>query len=97
VVLDAYVVRHGETAERFGGRVAEILRDAGLAVVAHCGGGSFKTQMKKADASGARFAVIVGDDEVNAGNVSVKPLREDAQQVRASIAEAVELIKVRDS
>jgi histidyl-tRNA synthetase len=53
--------------------------------------------MKKADASGARFAVIVGDDEANAGVVSVKPLREDAQQVRASIAEAVELIKGRDA
>jgi histidyl-tRNA synthetase len=93
VAPDAYVVRQGETAERFGGRVAETLRDAGLSVVAHCGGGSIKSQMKKADASGARFAVIVGDDEVNAGVVSVKPLRENAQQVRASIAEAVELIR----
>jgi histidyl-tRNA synthetase len=97
VVPDAYVVRQGETAERFGGRVAETLRDAGLAVVAHCGGGSFKSQMKKADASGARFAVIIGDDEVNAGSVSVKPLREDAQQVRSSISEAIDLIKGRDS
>ncbi len=96
-VPDVYVVRQGEAAERFGGRVAETMRDAGLAVVAHCGGGSFKSQMKKADASGARFAVIVGDDETNAGVVSVKPLREDAQQVRASIAEAIDLIKKRDS
>jgi len=97
VVPDAYVVRQGPAAERFGGRMAEALRDAGLAVVLHCGGGGFKSQMKKADASGARFAVIVGDDEANAGVVSVKPLREDAQQVRASIAEAVELIKGRDA
>ena len=97
VVPDAYVVRQGAAAERFGGRMAEALRDAGLAVVLHCGGGGFKSQMKKADASGARFAVIVGDDEANAGVVSVKPLREDAQQVRASIAEAVELIKGRDA
>ena len=93
VVPDAYVVRQGAAAERFGGRMAEALRDAGLAVVLHCGGGGFKSQMKKADASGARFAVIVGDDEANAGVVSVKPLREDAQQVRASIAAAVELIR----
>ena len=97
VAPDAYVVRQGETAERFGGRVAETLRDAGLAVVAHCGGGSFKSQMKKADASGARFAVIVGDDEVNAGSVSVKPLREDARQVRSSISEAIDLIKRQGS
>ena len=63
----------------------------------HCGGGSFKSQMKRADASGARYAVIVGDDEAGAGVVSVKPLREDAQQVRVSIAEAIDLIKKRDS
>jgi histidyl-tRNA synthetase len=56
-------------------------------------GASFKSQMKKADASGARFAVIVGDDEAAANAVSVKPLREDAQQVRVSVDEAVRLIK----
>jgi histidyl-tRNA synthetase len=91
--MDAYVVRQGEAAESYGARVAERLRDAGLAVVLHCGGGSFKSQMKRADASGARFAVIVGDEETGAGVVSVKPLREAAQQVRVSIAEAVNLIK----
>ena len=49
--------------------------------------------MRKADASGARVAVIVGDDESGAGVVSLKPLREAAQQVRASIDEAIDLIK----
>jgi histidyl-tRNA synthetase len=73
--------------------VAEQLRDAGLAVILHCGGGSFKSQMKRADASGARYAMIVGDDEAGAGVVSVKPLREAAQQVRASVSEAIDLIK----
>jgi len=62
-------------------------------VLLHCGGGSFKSQMRKADASGARVAVIVGDDESGAGVVSLKPLREAAQQVRASIDEAIDLIK----
>ncbi|HEY7744576.1 MAG TPA: histidine--tRNA ligase [Burkholderiales bacterium] len=90
---DVYLVRQGEAAERFGERVAEQLRDGGLAVVLHCGGGSFKSQMKRADASGARYAVIVGDDEAGAGVVSVKPLRESAQQVRASVTEAIDLIK----
>jgi histidyl-tRNA synthetase len=90
---DVYLVRQGELAERFGARVAEALRDAGLDVLLHCGGGSFKSQMRKADASGARVAVIVGDDESGEGVVSLKPLREAAQQVRASIDEAIDLIK----
>ncbi|MDH3287601.1 MAG: histidine--tRNA ligase [Betaproteobacteria bacterium] len=90
---DVYLVRQGELAERFGARVAEALRDAGLHVLLHCGGGSFKSQMRKADASQARFAVIVGDDEAGAGVVSLKPLREAAQQMRVRIDEAVRLIK----
>ena len=90
---DVYLVRQGVAAGRFGARVAEQLRDGGLSVVLHCGEGSFKSQMKRADASGARYAVIVGDDEANAGAVSVKPLREAAQQVRASVSEAIDLIR----
>ncbi|MGH8702707.1 MAG: histidine--tRNA ligase [Burkholderiales bacterium] len=96
-VPDVYLVRQGAAAERHGAQVAEQLRDAGLAVMLHCGGGSFKSQMKRADASAARYAVIVGDDEAGAGVVSVKPLREDAQQVRVLIDEAVRLIKKVDS
>jgi histidyl-tRNA synthetase len=92
-VADVYLARQGAAAERYGASVAEQLRDAGLAVILHCGGGSFKSQMKRADASGARYAVIVGDDEAEAGVVSVKPLREAAQQVRASVSEAIDLIK----
>jgi histidyl-tRNA synthetase len=90
---DVYLVRQGVAALRHGARVAEQLRDGGLTVVLHCGEGSFKSQMKRADASGARYAVIVGDDEASAGAVSVKPLREAAQQVRASVSEAIDLIK----
>ncbi|HEX9686599.1 MAG TPA: histidine--tRNA ligase [Burkholderiales bacterium] len=90
---DVYLVRQGVAADRYGARVAEQLRDGGLAVVLHCGGGGFKSQMKRADASGARYAVIVGDDEAGAGVLSVKPLREAAQQVRASVSEAIDLIK----
>ena len=90
---DVYLVRQGAAAEGYGARVAEQMRDGGLAVALHCGGGNFKSQMKRADASGARYAVIVGDDEAGAGVVSVKPLREAAQQVRASVPEAIDLIK----
>jgi histidyl-tRNA synthetase len=91
--VDVYLVRQGEAAGSFGERVAETLRDAGLAVILHCGGGSFKSQMKKADASGARYAVIVGDDEAAAGVVGLKPLRKDAPQVRVAVAEATDLIR----
>ncbi|HSC95129.1 MAG TPA: histidine--tRNA ligase [Burkholderiales bacterium] len=90
---DVYLVRQGVAAGRYGARVAEQLRDGGLTVVLHCGEGGFKSQMKRADASGARYAVIVGDDEASAAAVSVKPLREAAQQVRASVSEAIDLIK----
>ncbi|MBM3358914.1 MAG: histidine--tRNA ligase [Betaproteobacteria bacterium] len=96
-VPDVYLLRQGDRAERYGARVAELLRDAGLAVVLHCGGGSFKAQMKKADASGARFAVIVGDDEAGAEVVSVKPLREVGEQLRASVRDAVAIITNRAS
>ena len=58
------------------------MRDAGLKVVLHCGGGSFKSQMKKADASGARYAAIIGDDEALAGEVTLKALREHTEQAR---------------
>ncbi len=92
---DVYVVRQGAAAEVYGDRLAEQLRDAGFAVVLHCGGGSFKSQMKKADASGARYAVIVGDDEAAAGMLSVKALRVAREQVRVSLAEACEIIKSR--
>jgi histidyl-tRNA synthetase len=95
VATDAYLVRQGEAAERFGQRVAESLRDAGLSVILHCGGGSFKSQVRKADASGARYAVIIGDDEAAAGVVSLKSLREAAEQVRVPVSQAADIIKKR--
>ena len=78
--VDVYVVHQGQAASRLAARVAEGLRDQGIDVLFHCGGGSFKSQMKKADASGASFAVIIGDDEANAGEVTLKPLRPTGDQ-----------------
>lgn len=92
---DVYVVRQGVAAETYGERVAEQLRDAGFAVVLHCGGGSFKSQMKKADVSGAHFAVIVGDDEAAAGTLSVKALRVASEQRCVTMSEACGIIKSR--
>jgi histidyl-tRNA synthetase len=85
---DAYLVHSGESASRFAWSVAESLRRHGLAVVFHCGGGSFKSQMKRADASGARFAVIVGDDEAARQIVTVKPLRKAGEQVQVDVQQA---------
>jgi histidyl-tRNA synthetase len=78
--VDVYVVHQGQAASRLAARVAEGLRDQGIDVLFHCGGGSFKSQMKKADASGASFAVIIGDDEASAGEVTLKPLRPTGEQ-----------------
>lgn len=91
-ISDVYLVHQGELADRYAKQVSERLRDAGASVVLHCGGGSFKSQMKKADACGARFAVIVGDEEAQAQEVTVKPLRDMAQQVRAGLDEAINMI-----
>jgi histidyl-tRNA synthetase len=76
---DVYVVHQGEEASLQAFVVAERLRDSGLDVVLHCAsassGGSFKSQMKRADASGANFAVIIGEDEIAKGVAAVKALR----------------------
>ncbi len=90
---DVWLVHQGEAADQAAPRVAEQLRDAGLNVVLHCGSGGFKAQMKKADASGARFAVIIGDDEAAAGTVVLKALRTAAEQRSVVLAEVIEIIK----
>lgn len=89
---DVYVVHVGEAADRFAFTVAEGLRDAGLQVTLHCGGGSFKSQMKKADQSRARYAVIIGDDEAVTQTLSLKPLRQEGAQVTAGMAEAIDIL-----
>ena len=90
---DVYLVNVGEAAARFALQAGESLRDAGLDVLMHGGGGSFKSQMKRADASGARHAVIIGDDEAAAGEVTVKPLRGEGEQQRLALAAAVERLQ----
>ena len=73
---DVYLIHQGDAAADLAIRVAESLRDTGLDVVYHCGGGSFKSQMKRADASGAAYAVILGEDEIATGMATVKVLRD---------------------
>jgi histidyl-tRNA synthetase len=80
---DVFVAAVGEGTSAPALLLAERLRDAlpGLRVQVNCGGGSFKSQFKKADKSGARFALVLGQDEVAAGTASLKWLREDREQV----------------
>lgn len=79
---DVIILAMGAEAEKGQLGLALELRRAlpGLGVLTHCGGGKFKKQMAHADRSGARFAVIVGDDEIARGAVSVKDLRTGEQK-----------------
>ena len=91
---DVYLVLAGAAAEAVGLGLAERLRDAGrgLRIEANCGGGSFKSQLKRADRSGARYAVIVGDDEAARRVAAVKPLRGEGEQREVAFDDlAVEL------
>ncbi len=73
----AYLIAVGDAAQRHGLALAERLRDRSpdLRLRMNCGGGGFKPQFRRADASGARFALILGETEVAAGTVAIKPLR----------------------
>jgi len=64
-----------------------MLRDAGFSLAVNAGGGSFKAQMKRADVSGARFALIVGEDEAAANRVALKPLRSAGDQLTLAPAD----------
>ena len=77
-----YVVSAGDSAAMdIALALAERLRDAGLRVEANCGGGSLKSQLKRADRSGARYAVLLGESEVSRGVANIKNLRvEEPQQ-----------------
>jgi histidyl-tRNA synthetase len=91
---DVYVTAMGDKVIAPAMAIAEELRSAlpGRVVVTHCGGGSFKSQMKKADRSGARYAVILGENELASGNVGLKPLRDDEPQqdiARSELAQAL--------
>jgi histidyl-tRNA synthetase len=80
-----YIVTVGERAEAHGLVLADRLRDAlpELRVLLNGGGGNFKNQFKRADKSGARLALILGDSELDAGQVGIKPLRGGEQELMA--------------
>ena len=90
---DAYIVHHGDGAMQAAFSAAETARDAGLEIVLHVGGGNFKAQLKRADASAARYAIILGEDEVKSGMFSLKPLRGQGEQATIDLTKAIESIK----
>ena len=93
---DAYLLTAGAAAERAGLLLAERLRDQlpELQLVQNASGGSFKSQFKRADKSGAAYALVIGDSEAAAGTVSLKPLRGDGEQCALLQSElAAELVR----
>ena len=94
---DVYVLHQGGPTQVAALKVAERLRDAGLDVTMHAGEGSLKSQMKRADGSGAEFAVIVGADELAASAVAVKALRSRAPGDRFAVQQVIALDAVSDA
>ncbi len=91
---DLYLIMMGDSAKRRGMLLAEELRNAlpNLRMISHCGGGGFKSQFKKADKSQARYAAILGDDEVAKGEIGLKPLREEGEQTQVKIDDLAEVL-----
>lgn len=88
-VPHAYCVAVGDEPAAQAMTLTEQLRAAvaGLRVTLHCGGGSFKSQVKRADKSGAPLALVMGESEVERGEVGVKFLREERPQIAVARAE----------
>lgn len=84
---DIYLITAGEKAQLTGLGLAEELRNnlPELNLQVHCGGGSFKSQFKKADRSGASLALVLGEDELAAGTISIKYLRQKTEQITVKI------------
>lgn len=91
-VVDVYWCTLGERAEVLGAQLAELLRDnlPKCRVLMHCGGGNFKKQLKRADKSGAKIALILAEDEVNNETITIKFLRVEQQQIELSRVDLIE-------
>lgn len=86
---DVFLVMAGDAAAKAGLSIAEQLRDAlpDLRLVSNCGGGNFKTQMKRADKSGAAVALILGENELERAEITLKPLRSEGEQINLPLCE----------
>ena len=85
---DVYIVIAGDKAKLAAVKLAEQLRGdlPQVKIVSHCGGGSFKSQFKKADKSGAQIAIVIGDDEAEKRVANIKWLRSDEPKEQVTIA-----------
>jgi len=83
---DVYVTAMGDDAQPYAIEVSEALRNAlpNIRIMMQCGGGNFKKQLKRADKTGARLALLLGSDEMQSREVGVKPLRDGQEQVTVS-------------
>lgn len=97
-VIDAYFVSLGDAASHYGFQLLAKIREQipDCAIQMNCGGGSIKSQMKRADRSGARLAIIVGEDEVNHRRVTVKPLKTNDPQQVLTEHELLHLLKTQN-
>lgn len=95
---DAYLVNRGDRAESSGLSLARALRQHGLMVELDSSGSAFGKQFKRADRSGARWALVLGDEEVERGEVRLKPLNQQSEEATVAlsgIAAMVELLRNR--
>ncbi|MBE9564695.1 MAG: histidine--tRNA ligase [Proteobacteria bacterium] len=97
--VDVYLVLLGEASELKGLQLAEDIREQApdVKMITHCGGGSMKSQLKKADKSGADIAVILGEDELDNKQVTIKYLREKKDQKTISFEELAVFITAAQS
>ncbi len=97
--IHAYFITDNENSFAAGLKIAKYLRSKvpGLRLVLHCGGGSLKNQFKKADKSGAQYALILGEYELKTRSISLKNLREDLPQQSLYQDELAEYLKLKIS
>ncbi len=93
--VDVYLAALGEGTEQRAFALAEELRDelAGIRIEMNLGGGSFKSQMKRADKSGAEFALILGEQELAEGQIGIKPMRSADEQTTVALDELAATLK----
>lgn len=93
----AYLIQVGDAAAAQGNRLAEQLRDSlpQLRLLNHCGGGSFKSQFKRADKSGADYALILGEEEALNQTIGIKPLRTEEEQVNLPQSQLIPFLQSR--
>ena len=89
-----YVVNRGEAAEPAALALARDLRAAGLWVELDASGSAFGKQFKRADRSGARWAVVLGDDEAERGEVRLKPLQQQGEEIAVALSGIAAIVEI---